>query len=116
MIDLGRWWKDRYQLPLPLGALAVKRSLPEEVQAECNRLIRSSVQYALDHHEEALNYAMQFARDLDETLAEKFIGMYVNHYTLEAGPEVAQAAEMLWKLGREAGLISVDRIPAPEFV
>jgi len=116
VIDLGRWWKERHQLPLPLGALAIKRSLPADVQQEASRLIRSSVQYALDHQEEALNYAMQFAREMDETLAEKFVGLYVNHYTLEAGPEVARAANLLWNLAREAGLLTVQHEVVAEFI
>jgi len=105
IVDLGAWWKQRYQLPLPLGATALLRSLPAEVQAQCCRLLRESIRYAFEHHEEALTYAMQFARDMDAALAEKFVGMYVNDYTLEAGEPVAQAAQKLLDLGWEAGLI-----------
>ncbi|MEK7406314.1 MAG: MqnA/MqnD/SBP family protein [Acidobacteriota bacterium] len=103
--DLGAWWKARFQLPLPLGANALKRSLAPEIQSECCRLMRESIRYALDHHEEALDYAMQFARDMDPRLAEKFVGMYVNHYTLDCGELVPQAAQKLLDLGHEAGLI-----------
>ena len=85
VLDLGRWWKKTYNLPLPLGANALLRSLSPEIQSECCRLMRESIQYALDNHEEALNYAMQFARDMEQPLAEKFVGMYVNHYTVDAG-------------------------------
>ena len=103
--DLGAWWKNRYQLPLPLGANALRRSLLPSIRTECCRLMRESIQYALDHHEEALNYALQFARDLEPRLAEKFIGMYVNHFTLDCGELVPQAAQRLLDLGYEAGLI-----------
>ena len=106
VVDLGRWWKTTYDLPLPLGANALLRSLPEEVKSECCRLMRESIQYALDHGEESLNYAMQFARDLEPRLAEKFVGMYVNHFTLDGGDIVPQAAQKLLDMGYEAGLIS----------
>jgi 1,4-dihydroxy-6-naphthoate synthase len=84
----------------------LRRSLAPEIQSECCRLMRESIQYALDNHAEALAYAMQFARDLDPRLAEKFVGMYVNHYTLDAGEVVPRAAQKLLDLGFDAGLIS----------
>ena len=114
ILDLGRWWRKTYNLPLPLGANAILRSLPPDVKAECCRLMRDSIQYALDNNEEALNYAMQFARDMEAPLAEKFVGMYVNHYTVDAGEEIPQAAQKLLDLGYEAGLI--DRKIEVEFV
>jgi 1,4-dihydroxy-6-naphthoate synthase len=105
VLDLGRWWKKTYNLPLPLGANVLLRSLTPAVQSECSRLMRDSIQYALDHHEEALNYALQFARDMEPSLAEKFIGMYVNHYTVDCGEIVPKAAQKLLDMGYEAGLI-----------
>ncbi|MBC7928361.1 MAG: ABC transporter substrate-binding protein [Bryobacteraceae bacterium] len=105
IMDLGRWWKKTHNLPLPLGANALLRSLSPEIQTECCRLMRESIQYALDNHEEALNYAMQFARDMETPLAEKFVGMYVNHYTVDAGEVIPKAAQKLLDLGFEAGLI-----------
>ena len=105
VLDLGRWWKQKYAMPLPLGANALLRDLPPDVRTECCRLMRESIQYALDNHEEALNYAMQFARDMEQPLAEKFVGMYVNHYTVDAGDVVPKAAQKLLDLGFEAGLI-----------
>jgi len=105
ILDLGRWWKTKYDLPLPLGANALLRSLPGEIQSECCRLMRESIQYALDHREEALSYALQFARDMDTRLADKFVGMYVNHYTVDCGDIVPRAAQKLLDLGYEAGLI-----------
>jgi len=105
ILDLGRWWKTKFDLPLPLGANALLRSLPADIQSECSRLMRDSIQYALDHREEALTYALQFARDLDARLADKFVGMYVNHYTVDCGDIVPKAAQKLLDLGYEAGLI-----------
>jgi len=106
ILDLGRWWKKTYDLPLPLGANAILRNLPQEVKSECCRLMRESIQYALDHNEEALNYALQFARDMEPRLAEKFVGMYVNHYTVDCGDVVPKAAQKLLDLGYEAGLVA----------
>ena len=114
VLDLGRWWKTEYDLPLPLGANALLRSLDEETRSECCRMMRDSIQYALDNHDEALSYAMQFARDMDPRLAEKFVGMYVNHYTVDCGELVPRAAQMLLDKGFEAGLI--PRRVALEFV
>jgi 1,4-dihydroxy-6-naphthoate synthase len=105
ILDLGRWWKTKFDLPLPLGANVLLRSLSPEVQSECCRLMRESIQYALDHREEALSYALQFARDMDTRLADKFVGMYVNHYTVDCGDVVPKAAQKLLDMGYEAGLI-----------
>lgn len=105
VVDLGKWFREKYGLPLPLGANALRRNLPADVQAECARLMKESIQYSLDHRDEALNYAMQFARDLDPALAEQFVGMYVNHFTVDGGELVPRAAQKLLDLGFEAGLI-----------
>jgi len=105
VLDLGRYWKKHYDLPLPLGANALLRTLPSEIQSECCRMMRESIQYAIDNNEEALNYAMQFARDMEAPLAEKFVGMYVNHYTVDAGELIPRAAQKLLDLGFEAGII-----------
>ncbi len=105
VLDLGRWFKSSYGLPLPLGGNVLLRSLDRDIQSECCRLMRESIQYALDNHSEALEYALQFARDMEPRLAEKFVGMYVNHYTLDAGEVVPKAAQKLLDMGHEAGLI-----------
>ncbi len=105
VVDLGRWFKSAYHLPLPLGANALLRTLPEEIRAECCRLMRESILYALENHEEALNYALQFARDMEPVLAEKFVGMYVNHFTVDAGEILPRAVQKLLDLGFEAGII-----------
>ncbi|HLW77824.1 MAG TPA: MqnA/MqnD/SBP family protein, partial [Bryobacteraceae bacterium] len=103
--DLGRWWKNEYGLPLPLGANVLRRGLGAEIGSECCRMMRESIQFALDHREESLSYAMQFARDMEPALAEKFVGMYVNHYTVDCGELVPKAAQKLLDLGHEAGII-----------
>ena len=105
VVDLGRWWKTAYDLPLPLGGNALLRSLDDDVKSECCRIMRESIEYALEHGEESLNYALQFARDLEPRLAEKFVGMYVNHFTVDCGDRVPQAAQKLLDMGYEAGLI-----------
>ena len=105
IVDLGRWWKNKFDLPLPLGANALRRDLSPEVGSECCRLMRESIQYALDHRDESLTYAMQFARDMEPHLAEKFVGMYVNHYTVDCGDLVPVAAQKLLEMGHDAGLI-----------
>jgi 1,4-dihydroxy-6-naphthoate synthase len=106
IVDLGRWFKNTYDLPLPLGGNVLLRSLDAEIKSECCRMMRDSIQYALDNRAEALEYAMQFARDMETRLADKFVGMYVNHYTLDAGDVVPKAAQKLLDLGFEAGIIS----------
>jgi 1,4-dihydroxy-6-naphthoate synthase len=105
VLDMGKWWKDKFGLPLPLGCNVLLRKLPEDVKSECCRMMRESIQYALDNHGEALDYAMQFARDMEPRLAEKFIGMYVNHYTVDAGEVIPKAAQKLLDLGHEVGVI-----------
>jgi 1,4-dihydroxy-6-naphthoate synthase len=105
IVDFGRWFKTTYGLPLPLGGNVLLRSLDPEIQSECCRLMRDSIQYALDNHDEALQYALQFARDMEPRLAEKFVGMYVNHYTVDAGDVIPKAVQKLLDLGHEAGLI-----------
>jgi 1,4-dihydroxy-6-naphthoate synthase len=106
VLDLGRWFKSTHGLPLPLGGNVLLRSLDADIRSECTRLMRESIQYALDNHAEALEYAMQFARDMEPRLAEKFVGMYVNHYTLDAGDVIPRAVQKLLDLGADAGLIS----------
>jgi 1,4-dihydroxy-6-naphthoate synthase len=105
ILDMGKWWKDKFSLPLPLGANVLRKALPDAVKTECCRLMRESIQYALDNHAEALEYAMQFARDMEPRLAEKFIGMYVNHYTVDAGEDIPKAAQKLFDMGYEIGMI-----------
>ena len=114
IVDLGEWWYRITSLPLPLGGNVVRRDLGADDIREISRLLKESIQYALDHREEALNYAMQFARDLDAKTADRFVGMYVNERTLDYGEEGRRAVQLLFDRAYEAKLI-----PAPiraEFV
>jgi 1,4-dihydroxy-6-naphthoate synthase len=105
LLDLGQWWREQTGLPLPLGGNAIRRSLgPETMQITTNAL-RDSIQHALDHREEALAYAMQFARDLDPTLANRFVGMYVNERTLNYGDDGREAIRKLLEMGYDRGII-----------
>lgn len=105
IIDLGRWWHSVTGLPLPLGGNAIRRSLGPELMTSVSAALRDSIQYALDHREEALAYAMQFARDLDPQLADKFVGMYVNERTLDYGADGREAVRRLLEMGHNAGII-----------
>jgi 1,4-dihydroxy-6-naphthoate synthase len=105
VMDMGKWWKDKFALPLPLGGNVLLRSIPPDIRSECCRMMRESIQYALDNHAEALEYALQFARDMEPRQAEKFVGMYVNHYTVDAGELIPEAVQKLLDLGHEVGLI-----------
>ena len=113
VIDLGKWWKDLYDLPLPLGGNAIRKQLRGPVGEEINRALRQSVQYALEHRSEAMSYALQFARDMDSDLADRFVGMYVNDYTLDYGPKGREAIVKFLQLGYEKGVITVE--PKVEF-
>ncbi len=105
VVDLGQWWLEQTGLPLPLGGNAVRRALGPVVGRQIARAIRESVSYGLEHRDAALNYAMQFARDMDAELADKFVGMYVNSWTLGYGDRGRQAVRELLSRGVEAGLI-----------
>ncbi len=105
LIDLGQWWREQTSLPLPLGGNAIRRSLGKEAMITTTNALRDSIQHALDHREEALAYAMQFARDLDATLANRFVGMYVNERTLNYGEDGREAIRKLLEMGYERGII-----------
>src|SRR5271169_1104477 len=105
VIDLGIWWQEQTGLPLPLGGNVVRRGLGDQLGRHISRTIRESVSYGLGHREEALNYAMQFARDMDTELADKFVGMYVNKWTLGYGDRGKKAVTELIARGTAAGLL-----------
>jgi 1,4-dihydroxy-6-naphthoate synthase len=114
ILDLGKWWHEQTGLPLPLGGNAIRRELGPELIAQVTRALRDSIQYALDHREPALAYAMQFARDLDPQMADRFVGMYVNNRTLDYGEDGKRAVVKLLDMGYAAGII--PHKPAVEFV
>jgi 1,4-dihydroxy-6-naphthoate synthase len=105
VIDLGVWWHEQTGLPLPLGGNAVRRALGPQLGKQIARTIRESVEYGLEHREEALNYAMQFARDMETEVADKFVGMYVNKWTLGYGERGKRAVKELIERGTSAGLL-----------
>ena len=105
IVDMGKWWRDLTGMPLPLGGNAIKRDLGPELILECCKALRDSIQYALDNREEALQYAMQFARDLDVQQADKFVGMYGNERTLDYGKDGREAITKLLDMGYERGII-----------
>jgi 1,4-dihydroxy-6-naphthoate synthase len=105
ILDLGAWWREQTGLPLPLGGNAIRRSLGGDVQLITTNALRDSIQHALDHREAALEYAMQFARDLDPALANRFVGMYVNERTINYGDDGRFAIHKLLDMGYERGII-----------
>ena len=108
IVDLGKWWGKVTGLPLPLGGNAIRRALGPELMPVVTAALRESIQYGLDHREEALSYAMQFARDLDTSSADKFIGMYVNERTLDYGADGREAVRRLLDMGHKAGIIGPE--------
>lgn len=105
IIDLGQWWREQTGLPLPLGGNAIKRSLGPEAMKITTDALRDSIQHALTHRDEALSYAMQFARDLDTSLANRFVGMYVNERTLNYGDHGREAIRRILQMGYERSII-----------
>jgi 1,4-dihydroxy-6-naphthoate synthase len=114
ILDLGKWWREMTGLPLPLGGNAIRRDLGPELKSCVAAALRNSILYGLEHREEALAYAMQFARDLDQASADKFVGMYVNQRTVDYGQDGRDAIRRLLETGHEAGIIPVK--PRVEFV
>jgi len=108
IVDLGRWWQKVTGLPLPLGGNAIRRELGPQLMATVTAALRESIQYGLEHREEALSYAMQFARDLDTASADKFVGMYVNERTLDYGSDGREAVRRLLDMGHKAGVIGPE--------
>jgi 1,4-dihydroxy-6-naphthoate synthase len=99
------WWQDKTGLPLPLGGNVVRRDLGPDVIRQISRLLKESIRYALDHRGEALDYALRYARDMDKSLADRFVGMYVNEWTLDYGPRGREAVRRLLDEGHKAGVI-----------
>lgn len=113
--DLGRWWKEtRDGLPLPLGGNVIHKRFPPEERRLISDILRSSIQYALDHRDEAVAHALQFARDMGRELADRFVGMYVNHWTLDYGERGREAIRRFLGEAAERGFIPAA--PELEFV
>jgi 1,4-dihydroxy-6-naphthoate synthase len=114
VVDTGKWWMDTTGLPLPLGANAVRKDLGPAVIADVNRLLKQSIEYGLEHRQEALEYALQYGRDLDRMKADRFVGMYVNDWTLDFGARGREAVRTLLARGHACGV--VPKLVMPEFV
>jgi len=112
--DMGVWWTQQTGLPLPLGANAIRRDLPGQAVSEVVRLLHASIKYALDHREAALDYALEFARGLQRDDADKFVGMYVNDWTLDFGDAGRRAVRELLQQAYDHGI--VPKRVVPEFV
>lgn len=104
IVDLGEWWFEQTGLPLPLGGNVVRKDLGAARVAKIAALLKESIQYALAHRPEALDYALGYARDLDPAMADRFVGMYVNEWTVDYGPRGREAVRTLLKRAWEAGL------------
>jgi 1,4-dihydroxy-6-naphthoate synthase len=105
VVDLGVWWQERTGLPLPLGGNVVRRDLGADTLRAISRLLKESIRYGLAHRDEALSYALSYARDMDRDLADRFVGMYVNDWTLDYGPRGREAVRRLLEEGHRAGVI-----------
>lgn len=105
VIDLGEWWYEETGLPLPLGANVIRRNLGSETIHKVTALLKQSIQYSLDHRVRGLEYAMTYARDMETELADKFVGMYVNDYTLDYGDKGRAGVRELLDRGNAAGII-----------
>jgi 1,4-dihydroxy-6-naphthoate synthase len=114
ILDLGQWWLTETGLPLPLGGNAIRRSLGPATMLTTNQAVRDSIQFALDHREAALDYAMQFARDLDPNLANRYVGMYVNQRSIDYGEDGRKAIVRILEMGHERGIIPIK--PQVDFI
>lgn len=113
--DLGIWWGQCQDgLPLPLGGNVIHKRIPPALRSQISRLLKSSIQYALDHRAEAVEHALQYARDMGRDLADQFVGMYVNHWTLDYGDRGREAIRRFLRLAQERAL--VPKAPELEFV
>jgi 1,4-dihydroxy-6-naphthoate synthase len=104
-VDLGAWWHEQTALPLPLGGNCIRKDLGKQTMQDVTDVLKRSIQYSLDHRKPAVEYALKFGRDLNRELADQFVGMYVNQWTLDYGPRGREAITTLLKRGAQAGLV-----------
>lgn len=105
IVDLGEWWAQQYHLPLPLGINAIRRDLKEEDKTRFNRLFLKSIDYAMTHREDALAYALKFGRGIDTQRGDRFVGMYVNDYSLDLGEKGKKALRLLFEEGHKKNIL-----------
>ncbi|HCK73062.1 MAG TPA: ABC transporter substrate-binding protein [Planctomycetaceae bacterium] len=114
VVDLGQWWFEETGLPLPLGANAIRRDLGMDAMEEVTALLKQSIEYGLENRDAALDYALGFGRGLDRSMADEFVGMYVNDWTIDFGERGRQAVTELLRRGYETGVI--ENLVVPEFI
>ncbi len=114
VVDLGAWWKETNDLPLPLGGNCIRRSLGQEAMVEVSAILKQSIEFSLAHRAEAVEYALEYARDMGHDLADEFVGMYVNDWTISYGDTGRRAVRELLRQGHKAGL--VPKVPKIDFV
>jgi 1,4-dihydroxy-6-naphthoate synthase len=114
VVNLGTWWYEETGLPLPLGVNAIRRSLPDDVKAAASRHLRESIEYALAHRAEALEWSLQHARGMPKDTADRFVGMYVNERTVDLGPDGRASIEHFLQRAEDAALIPT--LPPIDFV
>ena len=105
VLDLGEWWFEKTGLPLPMGGNVIRRDLGEDLMREVSKHLHRSIVYSMENREDALSYAMQFARDMPPELADRFVAMWVNDLTLDYGERGREAVKLLLKEGFEKGII-----------
>jgi 1,4-dihydroxy-6-naphthoate synthase len=105
VLDLGEWWHERTGLPLPMGGNAIKRELGEDLMKQVSKCLHQSIVYSMENREDALSYAMQFARDMPSELADRFVAMWVNDLTLDYGERGREGVRRLLQEGFDAGVI-----------
>jgi 1,4-dihydroxy-6-naphthoate synthase len=105
IVDLGVWWQRHTDLPLPLGGNVIRRDLGPDAMSEIAAILERSIRFSLDHRDQAVEHALAYARDMGRDLADRFVGMYVNHYTLDYGDDGREAVCEFLQRGRQAGLV-----------
>ena len=115
IVDLGKWWYEKTDgLPLPLGGNVIRKDLGEKTMREVSEILRESIKYSLEHREEAIDYALKYARGMDKDKADKFVGMYVNELTVDYGERGKRAVELFLKEAYEKGFI--ETLPEIQFI
>ncbi len=114
LLDLGQWWHGETGLPLPLGVNVIRKDLGAERMRQLSRILHRSIAHGLEHRGKALDYALEFARGMDRGLADRFVGMYVNDWTVDMGPRGQESIRLFLRRGHEAGII--QHLPPVEFV
>jgi 1,4-dihydroxy-6-naphthoate synthase len=111
IVDLGEYWESKTGAPIPLGGVVIKRGFPEELKQTVNRVLRRSVEYAFAHREASLPFVRAHAQEMSEEVMYRHIDLYVNHYSIDLGPDGRRAIEVLFNRAADAGVIPPIREP-----